>query len=185
MCVYSFDSAGCAATAAKEHAVVIEPGIHACAGNWTGHIQQATCNLCSAGWHVCSWRDTAVLKQLSLSHSRSVDGCYAFNAANENGTCGPCVDKERGAVLRQTSSLAMAGYGSDCPFDSTHEASCFGNDRIDATHQDVAEDGTAARQACHYQNHINGVLCCVDRLTPEGELVPSRTVYQLFEVAMD
>ena len=62
----------------------------ACAGEWAGHVQNASV-LCAGGWHVCSPHNMHLLKEITWRDATGVSGCYAFNAAQDNGDCRPCL----------------------------------------------------------------------------------------------
>lgn len=64
--------------------------IAACRGKWYGHIKHGG-DLCASGWDVCNWNtDSQVLRKISWDVAMSVDGCYAYNAAQDGGRCREC-----------------------------------------------------------------------------------------------
>ena len=63
--------------------------VAACTGVWQGHIQNSS-SLCAPGWRVCSWYDHHTLKSITWGEAMSVDGCYAYNAAQDGGRCREC-----------------------------------------------------------------------------------------------
>lgn len=62
----------------------------ACRGQWYGHVKYAN-GLCAPGWEVCSWKaDGHTLSKISWNVALSVDGCYAYNAAQDGSRCQEC-----------------------------------------------------------------------------------------------
>ncbi|XP_022086576.1 uncharacterized protein LOC110977079 isoform X2 [Acanthaster planci] len=122
----------------------------ACSGSWEGHVGNAT-SLCAAGWDVCSWVDESILNTVTWPEAVSLSGCYAFNAGQDRGQCGPCADS-----IEQDD---MGGVGRGCPHQNPGQTSCLGKGRIDASCCMDALDGGGA--ACSYRPGITtGVLCC-------------------------
>ena len=66
-------------------------GIAACMGSWEGHIHNSG-GLCAVGWKLCGWDDAKLLGTLKWDESISLEGCFAYNAAQEGGMCEPCSD---------------------------------------------------------------------------------------------
>lgn len=138
--------------------------VHACLGKWDGHVRLATCNLCAEGWRACSWRDTELLSQLTVLEAVQSKGCFAIDAANSNGTCGPCLDAREAHLTQEQSSLSMAGFGNGCPYQTQFESSCFSEGRVDASHHLVGGRPQGTPPPCHFQPGVtNGVLCCPDK----------------------
>ncbi|XP_038070819.1 uncharacterized protein LOC119739807 [Patiria miniata] len=120
----------------------------ACSGSWQGHVRNAS-SLCAAGWDVCSWADESILKSVTWVEAVSLPGCYAYNAAQDRGQCGPCTEN--------TEQDDMGGVGRGCPHQNPGQTSCLGNGRIDASCCMDSHYG----QACAYRPGITtGVLCC-------------------------
>ena len=63
--------------------------VAACEGEWAGHVQNSS-YLCARGWRVCGWYDEHVLKTITWKDAMSVEGCFAFNAAQDGGECKEC-----------------------------------------------------------------------------------------------
>ena len=63
----------------------------ACDGAWSGRVDNAS-SLCAAGWTVCGWNALDLLRTLSSRDTSALSGCYAINAAERDGQCGPCYD---------------------------------------------------------------------------------------------
>ncbi|XP_071827408.1 uncharacterized protein [Apostichopus japonicus] len=127
--------------------LITENWLSACEGAWSGHIYNAS-HLCGNGWRLCSWEDHRMLKKLKWEQAQSVDGCFAYNAAQDGGTCGPCAN--------HIDQDDMAGVGKDCPYHSENERSCLGQGVISSS---CCQD-SASNEACSYSPEITGVLCC-------------------------
>ena len=69
-------------------------GITACKGSWDGHIHNSG-HLCAIGWKVCGWDDSKLLGTLKWDESISIEGCFAYNAAQEGGVCEPCTGEPK------------------------------------------------------------------------------------------
>lgn len=122
--------------------------IAACSGYWQGHIENAS-SLCAIGWKVCSWQDTRILKNITWEEAISVDGCFAYNAAQDGGRCRECRDN-----MEQDD---LAGVGKSCSHQNQGLTSCISGGRIDAS---CCVDSHFHR-ACHHQlGMATGVLCC-------------------------
>lgn len=125
--------------------------LSACKGTWDGHVEHAS-SLCSNGWHVCSWNDTALLSLVSWYKAVHMHGCYAINAAHDGKTCGEC----------SATMADMAGVGADCPRQQKNLNSCFGRGKIDANL--LFTDNANNQEACNYARWISGVICCRNRV---------------------
>nr|CAB3260962.1 uncharacterized protein LOC100176485 [Phallusia mammillata] len=137
--------------------------VSACKGSWRGHVAES--NLCSEGWHICSWNDTAILSTISWFEATHTDGCYAINAAHNSGTCRQCTPEEDD----------LAGIGADCPHQNSRSQSCFGTGKIDAS----CCSAEFKQKACNYMPWISGVLCCRNEV--EGA-APTVTVSPVSQV---
>uniref|UniRef100_T1JH60 Ig-like domain-containing protein n=1 Tax=Strigamia maritima TaxID=126957 RepID=T1JH60_STRMM len=141
------------------------PLVAVCSGAWIGHIRNAS-HLCARGWHVCSHRDKDRLKRVRWEEAVSLDGCFAFNAAQDGGTCQEC-----------RSNLEMddlAGIGRGCPHQNPGQSSCITGGRIDVS---CCVD-TRLGNACSYRPGLaSGVVCCKDQdFPPKLILTPPLTV---------
>ena len=48
-------------------------------------------HLCAPGWDVCNWDTHAhILRKVTWDTALSIDGCYAYNAAQDGGRCREC-----------------------------------------------------------------------------------------------
>ncbi|KAI0222264.1 hypothetical protein LSAT2_026472 [Lamellibrachia satsuma] len=122
--------------------------IAACGGEWAGHVENASM-LCADGWHVCSSRDSRQLKTITWKVATSLPGCYAFNAAQDDGGCRPCL-----SLLEQDD---LAGVGRGCPHQSIGQKSCISGGKIDVS---CCVD-THFNRACTFRPGLaSGVLCC-------------------------
>ncbi|XP_033126450.1 neurogenic locus notch homolog protein 1-like isoform X2 [Anneissia japonica] len=118
-----------------------------CSGTWQGHIKKAE-NLCAIGWSVCSHEDANILKTIGWDEAMKIDGCFAFNAAQDGGGCKPCESN-----LEQDD---LGAIGRSCPHQNQGQTSCIGSGRIDAS---CCVD-TYFRRSCSFRPGITGVLCC-------------------------
>ena len=48
--------------------------------------------MCAAGWRVCSHVDEPLLKTITWKDATTIGGCYAINAAQDGGSCKPCIE---------------------------------------------------------------------------------------------
>lgn len=71
--------------------LIADSWLSGCMGAWSGHIYNAS-HLCASGWRVCSWEDNRMLKKLKWEKASNVEGCFAYNAAQDSGGCGPCAN---------------------------------------------------------------------------------------------
>ncbi|KAJ8025517.1 Vascular endothelial growth factor receptor 3 [Holothuria leucospilota] len=127
--------------------LIADSWLSGCMGAWSGHIYNAS-HLCASGWRVCSWEDNRMLKKLKWEKASNVEGCFAYNAAQDSGGCGPCAN--------HIDQDDMAGVGKDCPHLVEGERSCIGQGVISSS---CCED-SRSNQACSYHDGITGVLCC-------------------------
>jgi len=128
--------------------VFTNPSIVACAGSWEEHIRNGD-SLCSSGWKVCSAVDKDRLKSISWLDAISLEGCFAINAAQDNGLCVDCTND-----LEQDD---LAGIGRGCPHQNYGQSSCITGGRIDVS---CCVD-TRFNQSCSYKPGLTtGVLCC-------------------------
>jgi cysteine-rich repeat protein len=126
------------------------PKIAACSGPWQGHIASLSpAALCGAEFHVCNSSDVALLKTIKQKDAFQT-GCWAVNAANDFGGCGPCSNGPN--------SNDMAGVGKNCQGKITnYGSSCISdNYRIDSANQ------TCVRPWSGAFSWINGVMCCAN-----------------------
>ncbi|KAL5021870.1 hypothetical protein ScPMuIL_001025 [Solemya velum] len=122
--------------------------VAACGGQWTGHINNGS-SLCAPGWKVCSWHDREPLQAITWEEAISVQGCYAYNAAQDGGRCRACEDN-----MDQDD---LAGLGGGCPHKNQGQSSCISGGRIDAS---CCVD-SHFQKACQYHPGIaDGILCC-------------------------
>lgn len=78
--------------------------IAACKGQWYGHVKLAS-DLCAAGWDVCDWNvDGRTLRKIPWKVALSVEGCYAYNAAQDGGRCRECRSQLDQVYIVETSS---------------------------------------------------------------------------------
>ena len=87
MCI-SISGTGCASRSQdggyKDHRIA------ACRGTWRGHVKLAD-SLCAPGWDVCNWDTHAhILRKVTWDTALSIDGCFAYNAAQDGGRCREC-----------------------------------------------------------------------------------------------
>ena len=48
-------------------------------------------HLCAPGWDVCNWDTHAhILRKVTWDTALSIDGCFAYNAAQDGGRCREC-----------------------------------------------------------------------------------------------
>ena len=87
----SFPVSGCIDGSTEEFQDRRHPRIAACTGIWEGHIENAT-NLCAEGWKVCGWDTEKLLKTITWKEATAIGGCYAVNAAQDDGHCRPCIN---------------------------------------------------------------------------------------------
>ncbi|GFS10709.1 von Willebrand factor D and EGF domain-containing protein [Elysia marginata] len=123
-------------------------GAAACYGRWEGHVKNASF-LCAPGWRVCTPLDVTVLRNITWSQARAVEGCMAYNAAQDGDRCRECQED-----LEQDD---MAGIGQGCAHQYKDHTSCISGGRIDAS---CCVDSHFHR-ACHFKpGLISGVVCC-------------------------
>ncbi|XP_014671248.1 PREDICTED: neurogenic locus notch homolog protein 1-like [Priapulus caudatus] len=88
----------------------------ACSGSWVGHVHNSS-HLCGDGWRVCSWYDEDTLRRISWSEAIAVDGCYAYNAAHDNGLCRECTSQpDQNKFPPRRMSLSCLQYVGDVYF---------------------------------------------------------------------
>ncbi|KAK2174721.1 hypothetical protein NP493_757g00009 [Ridgeia piscesae] len=117
-------------------------GVQACSGAWRGHVKRGR-HLCARGWHVCSARHASALRDITWTEATSLDGCYAYNAANKLSSCSRCHRSD------------MAGIGSECGHMRHNLKSCLAVGRIDVL------KGRTTVGGCNYREGVTtGVLCC-------------------------
>ncbi|KAH3788483.1 uncharacterized protein LOC127842965 [Dreissena polymorpha] len=151
---------GCAISAAD--AGFPDTRIAACRGKWVGHVKYAS-TLCAPGWSVCSWdADRRTLSKMAWNVALSVDGCFAYNAAQDGGRCQECMAK-----MDQDD---LAGIGRGCPQQRAGEGSCVSGGRIDASCCVDAHE--SINWACQQQAWINGVMCCKQSAKRPHIIVP-------------
>ncbi|XP_033633460.1 uncharacterized protein LOC117295006 [Asterias rubens] len=128
--------------------------VAACAGSWKGHVRKGKI-LCAPGWHVCDHNDASLLKVVNWVDANEMNGCYAFNAANNYGTCSSCSGKKN--------QNNMAGIGRHCSQRRKRQSSCLGEGRIDVFYGKQKYGAPS----CSYQSGlVSGVVCC--RLVSEN-----------------
>lgn len=124
--------------------------IAACRGSWRGHVRLAD-GLCAPGWDVCNWDTHAhILRKVTWDRALSIDGCYAYNAAQDGGRCREC----RNHLERDD----LAGIGRGCPHQNHGQTSCISGGRIDASC--CVDSHQSLHRACEQQPGIDGVMCC-------------------------
>ncbi|XP_077865000.1 uncharacterized protein LOC102800875 [Saccoglossus kowalevskii] len=124
------------------------PDVAACEGGWHGHVQRGK-TLCARGWHVCSDQDTDLLSSVTWEDAVSVDGCFAYNAANNMGQCTRCTETVDGD--------RMGGIGRNCSQRHRKHGSCLGEGRIDIFYGHRKN----GQPNCRYHPGLTtGVLCC-------------------------
>lgn len=135
------------------------PSIAACAGPWSGRIDESGAGaLCAAGWHVCSpaasAADRQILGTVSYAAAIAVPGCFPFNAAHDNGTCVPCTGTQP--------SDDMGAVGANCTGGhyNSNSTSCLGSGRVDADCCFAYTTDHACKQ--NTSNPHTGVVCCRD-----------------------
>jgi hypothetical protein len=126
------------------------PDVAACAGPWTGTVDQAQ-DLCSAGWHVCLGSEPA-LTSVAFADGISFCGCFAFDAAQDNYTCHPGCEAAVNAGVDTAANIDMAGLGATCGYQFSGAGSCITGGRIDASEN----SGTG----CNFTDGLSGVVCC-------------------------
>ncbi|MCC6746715.1 MAG: hypothetical protein IT371_03595 [Deltaproteobacteria bacterium] len=132
---------------------VIYPAIAACSGTWTGDVSTAG-SICAAGWHVCRGKEPAV-KKVTYAAASAFAGCFAFDAAQDNGACYEGCSKAVTAGVDTAGNIDMAGMGSGCPYKfASGYASCLADGRIDSSENDGV--------GCNYDKRMTGVVCCKD-----------------------
>ena len=90
VCVY-FSETGCVSR--SNDAGFPDTRIAACKGDWYGHIKYAN-GLCAPGWQVCNWKvDIHMLSKISWNVALAVEGCFAYNAAQDGGRCRECKEE--------------------------------------------------------------------------------------------
>ena len=136
--------------------------VQACAGEWTGHIADASDQICADGWHVCSpaenggnARDAVLVGTIDFVDGKNVDGCYAYNANNDFGKC-------RHLNCDESNANDMGAVGKKCNLKSGQK-SCLNTGRIDLK-----------GRACGFfkEGETDGLLCCkgsgADAALPPG-----------------
>jgi hypothetical protein len=127
------------------------PDVAVCAGAWTGDVSNGIA-LCATGFHVCTGAESA-LNAVTFDEALCFDGCYAFDAAQDNFQCFPDCSSRAGTVDTAT-GLDMGGMGSGCPYQFRNAGSCLTGGRIDASENDGI--------GCSYDARFSGVVCCRD-----------------------
>ncbi|XP_072177676.1 uncharacterized protein [Diadema setosum] len=125
--------------------------VAACSGSWKGHVRKGK-TLCAHGWRVCNHEDVDSLKHISWLDATSMNGCYAYNAANNDGMCTSCT----GEAGHDT----LGGIGRHCSKRRQRHESCLGEGRIDVfpSHREYMYDMV---DRCSFQEGLlSGVLCC-------------------------
>ncbi|XP_030842154.1 uncharacterized protein LOC100893885 [Strongylocentrotus purpuratus] len=125
--------------------------IAACSGAWKGHVRKGKA-LCAHGWRVCNHEDVDTLKHISWLDATSMNGCYAYNAANNDGVCTSCTGEPGHDVL--------GGIGRHCSKRRQRHDSCLGEGRIDIfpSHREFMYE---MLDKCSFQEGLlSGVLCC-------------------------
>lgn len=142
------------------------PALAACQGQWFGHVKNAS-KLCAGGWHLCSSDDEALLQSISWTTATSLEGCFAINAAQDNGNCQPCDEN-----IHQDD---LAAIGKACPHQKMDVKSCITGGKVSASccNDDLID------KACHYKPGVtDGVLCCKEPGLPPKILVhPEKHLY--------
>jgi WD40 repeat protein len=125
------------------------PDVAACAGAWVGTVDHGGA-LCAVGWHVCTGLEPAI-RSLPFAEGAALPGCFAFDAAQDNGQCHPGCMAAVAAGVDSAANIDMAGLGAVCPW-KPDGPSCILNGRIDASEN----SGTG----CNYRSGLTGVVCC-------------------------
>ena len=122
----------------------------ACAGRWQGHVKFAS-ELCAPGWDVCNWKtDGHVLSKISYTVGLSVEGCYAYNAAQDGGRCRECLSKLDQVIKNQ--SLTRFHLGNRFQF-------CIVYCKLEqACHIGLSVQNLETEQMCKY-NRIHESHC--------------------------
>jgi hypothetical protein len=123
------------------------PKIAACTGSWQGDVSNGVA-LCGNGWHVCRG-DEPAMKAMTWEEGTSFDGCFAFDAAQDEGQCLPHCSSHVGTV-DTAENIDMGGLGGGCI--QRFHTSCISNGRIDASFNSMT--------GCNYAEHLSGVVCC-------------------------
>lgn len=157
----------------------VYPNVAACAGSWSGQIDgTSAAALCAPGWYVCSPGEVAgdhqILAGITYNEARAFDGCFAYNASQDDGMCRPCT----GAYYYDD----MAAVGASCTggYYGPGSSSCIGSGRIDADCCSAFLTDHSCRQNTS-QPHT-GVACCKEQPVPErtnGLATPSTAVPRL------
>ena len=136
------------------------PQIAACAGEWSGTVDQLSAKaLCDPSWHVCRGDESVFThEQTHVAMIRTNDavafgGCFAFDAAHDNWACHPGCSASVAAGVDSAENIDMAGLGADCPYHLGGD-SCLSCGRIDASEN----SGTG----CSYHSGLTGVVCCIN-----------------------
>ncbi|XP_072042354.1 uncharacterized protein [Amphiura filiformis] len=133
--------------------------VAACEGAWKGHVRKGK-TLCAEGWRVCNQDDTSLLRRISWETANGINGCFAYNAANNFGKCTSCEDDNE--------QSNMGGLGRHCSQRRRARSSCLAEGRIDV-YYGKKKGGTPS---CTYQAGLtSGVVCCkiVSEIRPKGE----------------
>jgi hypothetical protein len=128
------------------------PDVAACAGTWTGTVDQAQ-DLCAGGWHVCLGSEPA-LTAVAFTDGISFCGCFALDAAQDNYVCHPGCEAAVAAGVDTAANIDMAGLGATCNYQFSGAGSCITGGRIDASEN----SGTG----CNFTDGLTGVVCCRD-----------------------
>jgi hypothetical protein len=128
----------------------VHPDVAACAGTWTGTVDQAQ-SLCAGGWHVCLGSEPA-LTSVAFNDGIAFCGCFAFDAAQDNYTCNPGCEAAVNAGVDTAGNIDMAGLGATCNYQFSGAGSCITGGRIDASEN----SGTG----CNFTDGLSGVVCC-------------------------
>jgi hypothetical protein len=148
--------AGCADFTREGFADVAKyPKIAACAGSFTGWIDEAGAKaICAPGWHVCNGGD-AVVHTITHPEAKAFSGCFAFDAAHDCNACYThCRDLgcKNCCVSNYESDADMAGMGASCSDYGAGQSSCLAGGRIDASTNTFG---------CKWAASVTGVVCCL------------------------
>jgi hypothetical protein len=132
------------------------PKIAACAGTFTGWIDESGAKaLCAAGYHVCNGGD-AIVHAISYTEAKSFGGCFAMDTAHDCNACYThCRDLgcKSCCVSNYESDADMGGMGTGCSDYGSGASSCLANGRIDASTNTFG---------CKWAPSVAGVMCCSD-----------------------
>jgi len=125
------------------------PKIAQCDGSWTGSIGSLSpLALCGKNFHTCNPNDKTLMNTITQANAFQ-PGCWAANAANDNGQCSLCKNTE--------DTNDMSGIGKDCKGKITN----YGNSCISPTYRIDAAIG-CVRGGSNPMPWIKGVLCCAN-----------------------